>query len=637
MGRTDLFAAVKDLAFERKSLYRGSIKERRKLLDFLEMNGWFGQDVEVLPGNTALAGKNLYVTEEQASALCSCLHLWLDGFRKGNSEKLEILMRYGEKTLPQTAALFRDYISAESLEDDISSWRLFDFLLFHLPAEITRLNTEEMEKLVDTLDIEATRAVSELYAGFNAWIQKKLGISGWQYRFEYRKKREETEAYTVRQFSGMAYCLFNEEWWERQGLVEKACESAAQANLWVFLAMHFVCGLRSTDIVRIPKPDLGVPGETFREKAVSGTVESPEAVSRDVQIRIRFRPRRPNKTMASSGISDLKVFIPVSLEKPMGIILGIAASHHPETKPGESFIRADRSVSRMRRFLGNDFMDILGGKGFASSRANKAYLQGLEMMADSSEGSMRGYMIAALARSHKGGLGTLPDVTDIYLRDAAFSGYKPEFIAREMFERGVFGFIPHLLLEVYAGSEYTGLTIPEQTSLIREVGIRPSGIESIVRMCETSLAKAKETVSDIVSSGMDVAVIVQEIASGRAVSKQEGCLCAMTGGGFPCVFPERPACVGCRYEIHTKSILHHLSSEYARMRDLSGGSDGWRYRAMMKKAVLPVIGEYLACTKDMVQEADMGALSQIMEGGLSGYAYCGEQTGGNGLQQVPGG
>ena len=194
MGRTDLFAAVKDLAFERKSLYRGSIKERRKLLDFLEMNGWFGQDVEVLPGNTALAGKNLYVTEEQASALCSCLHLWLDGFRKGNSEKLEILMRYGEKTLPQTAALFRDYISAESLEDDISSWRLFDFLLFHLPAEITRLNTEEMEKLVDTLDIEATRAVSELYAGFNAWIQKKLGISGWQYRFEYRKKREETEA-----------------------------------------------------------------------------------------------------------------------------------------------------------------------------------------------------------------------------------------------------------------------------------------------------------------------------------------------------------------------------------------------------------------------------------------------------------
>lgn len=636
MGKTDLFAAVKELACERKSLYRGSVKERRKLLDFLEMNGWFGQHVGALPDDTVSAGKKLYVTEEQAAALCSSLHLWLDGFRKGNSEKLEILMRHARKTLPQTAALYREYIEGENLKDDISAWRLFDFLLFHLPGEITELNSTEMEKLVDTLDIEATRAVSELFAGLNAWIQKKLGISGWQYRFEYRKKREETEAYTVRQFSGMAYCLFNEEWWGRQDLVKKACGSAAYANLWAFLAMHFVCGLRSTDIIRLPKPDLGEPGEMFREKAISGALESPGAISQDMQIRIRYRPKRPNKTLAASQIPDVKVFIPASLEKPMGIILGIAASHHPETKSGESFIRADRSISRMRGFLGKDFMDILGGKGFASSRANKAYLQGLEMMADASEGSIKGYMIAALARSHKGGLGSLPDITDIYLRDAAFSGYKPEFIAREMFERGIFGFIPHILLEVYAGSEYTGLPISDQTKLIREIGIRPSGIEGIVRICETSLAQARETVSDIVSSGMDVAVIVQEIASGRAVSKQEGCLCAMTGGGFPCAFPERLACVGCRYEIHTKSILHHLSSEYARMRDLSGGPDGWRYRAMMRKAVLPVIGEYLACTKDAVPEADIDALSQIMEGGLSGYAYCSEQIGGNGLQQVSG-
>ena len=178
MGKTDLFAAVKDLACKRKSLYTGSIKERRKLLSFLEMNGWFGQDVEVLPDNTVLAGKKLYVTEEQASALCSSLHLWLDGFRKGNSEKLEILMRYGEEILPRTTALYREYISGENLADDISAWRLFDFLLFHLSGEITVLNPEEMEKLVDTLDVEATRAVSELYAGFNAWMQKCNIVNG---------------------------------------------------------------------------------------------------------------------------------------------------------------------------------------------------------------------------------------------------------------------------------------------------------------------------------------------------------------------------------------------------------------------------------------------------------------------------
>jgi hypothetical protein len=54
------------------------------------------------------------------------------------------------------------------------------------------------------------------------------------------------------------------------------------------------------------------------------------------------------------------------------------------------------------------------------------------MMADTSGSQPKGYMLAALARSHKSGFGTLPETTDIYLKDAKFSGYRPEFIAREM-------------------------------------------------------------------------------------------------------------------------------------------------------------------------------------------------------------
>ncbi len=624
MERVELFATVKKAARERKSLYRGTIKDRGRLLEFLEMNGWFDQDVTGSSGGPPAVKGRLYVTESQAEALCENLGLWLDGFRRENHEKLEILMRYGKKSLPQTVSCYREFIREESLEDDISAWRLLDFLIYHLSGEIMEINPEEAGQLADALDQEATRAVSGLYSRFNDWLQKKLGISGWRYKFEYRRKRGDTEAYTVRQFSCMAYCVFNEEYWEQQNLVEKACSCALYANLWAFVAMHFVCGLRSTDIVRLPKPDLSEPQESFRKKAVEGTLEAPEAISQDIQIRLRYRPKRPQKTMAGSAIPDVKVFIPASLEKPMGIILGIAASHCDGIRPGGEFLRPDRSVSRTRSFFGKDFMAALGGKGFASSRANKAYLQGLEIAADTSEGSIKGYMIAALARSHKGGLGTLPDVTDIYLKDAAFSGYKPEFIAREMFERGVFGFVPHLLLEVYAGSDYTSLPVTEQTLLIKEMGIQPSGIEGIVRLCGVSLARARDAVADVLSSEMDAATLIQEIASGRAVGKQEGCLCVMTGGGFPCAFPDRAACIGCRYEVHTKSILHQLSREYARMRQMSGGPDGWRYRAMMREAVLPVIGEYLASTKNIIPDTDMSAMSEIMEGGVSGYAYIGE-------------
>ena len=634
MERVELFGTVKETALQRQSLYKGNVKDRARLLDFLESNEWFGFAIAPPPG-AELSGGRLYVQPDQADAICGSLGLWLDGFRRPNSEKLEILMRHGERVLPQTMQLYREFIEKEGLSDDISSWRLLDFLIYHLPREISAMEPAEVAELVGKLDCEATRAVSGLYASFNEWMQKKLGVSGWRYRFEYRSKRDGIEAYTLHQFSGMAYCLFNDEWWAQECLVEKACGSAAYANLWAFISMHFVCGLRSTDIIRLPMPDLGMDGAAFREKVMAGSLAAPEEISRDIQIRIRYRPKRPNKTRSGSGIPDVKVFIPISLEKPLGVILGIAASHCNGIKPGEPFLRADRSQSHTRKFFGKEFMDLLDGRGFASSRANKAYLQGLEMMSDTGEGSIRGYMVAALARSHKGGLATLPDVTDIYLRDAAFSGYKPEFIAREMFERGVFGFVPHLLLEAYAGKDYTGLSITEQTQMIRNVGIRPSGIEGIVRVCEASLARAREAVEDILSANADIPSLIQEIASGRAVGKQEGCLCTMVGGGYPCAYPERAVCIGCRYEIHTKSIMHQLSSEYSRMRGLMDGHDGWRYREMIRKAILPVIGEYLACMRGSIPDADMGGISEIMEGGLSGYANGSEQTCRDGLQPVP--
>ena len=164
------------------------------------------------------------------------------------------------------------------------------------------MKAAETGKLVDTLDREATRTVSLLYARFNEWMQKKLGISGWRYRFEYRAKRDEIEAYTLHQFSGMAYCLFNDEWWRQECLVKKACDSAKYANLWAFISMHFVCGLRSTDIIRLPMPDLRMDGMVFREKVMAGSLEAPEEVSRDIQIRIRYRPKRPNKTKSGGGV-----------------------------------------------------------------------------------------------------------------------------------------------------------------------------------------------------------------------------------------------------------------------------------------------------------------------------------------------
>lgn len=320
----------------------------------------------------------------------------------------------------------------------------------------------------------------------------------------------------------------------------------------------------------------------------------------------------------------------------MGLILGIAASYREDVRPGEPFLRADRSVSRTKKFFGDGFMASLGGKGFASTRANKAYLQGIEMSADAGDSHARGYMVAALARSHKGGIGALPDVTDIYLRDNAFSGYRPEFIAKEMFERGVFGFVPHLLLEVYGGNDYAALNIAGQTAVIRAVGIRPSGIEEIVRMNEAAMIRSRQVVSEMLAKKADVGQVLQRIAAGEASGKDHGSICVMVSGGFPCAFQDREVCIGCRYEILTKSLMHQLASEFARMRPLVDGPDGWRYRDMIRRLILPAISEYLSCMKEAFEDTDMDFLAEILERGLKGYDKRSEPDGRSGLQSLPG-
>ena len=616
----DFYKKAKGYALQTGSLYKGSIVDRENLLDFLEMNEWFMCRNHVhFEKAVRIETKAVFIDEEMVDELFRKLELWFQAYRKTHADKLKILSGYGKKKLPSTTESFLQFIEQCGKENDISSWRLLDFMLFHLEAELIRVDSDGLEKFAEMLDKEATRDVSILFSRFNQWIQKENGISGWSYRYVYRKKRDNTGAYPLEDFSVMAYCVFNEEHWEKEQMLEKACASPVLANLWIFTAMHFVCGLRSTDIIRLPRPELRESGEKIRQSILDGTYTVPEAVSQDIQIRIRYTARHPHKTLGHDHVPELKVFIPQTLEKPLGIILSIAASHREDVKPGESFIRMDRSFSHIRNLFGDPFIKAAGGKAFASSRANKSYLQGIEMTAGEGESKAKGYMMAALARSHKGGIGTLPDVTDVYLKDAAFSGYSPEFIAREMFERGIFGFIPHLLLEAYAGKAYSALGISEQTSLIQTVAIPPSGIENLVRMNAAALINANAIVAEVIARKEDCGKILQSIASGEAVGKQKESLCVMSACGYGCACMERTACIGCRYEIHTKAFLHQLTSEYSRMKVLASGDDGWRYVKIIRGAILPVISEYLETVRVWGNPEEMQFLTGILEGGLKGY------------------
>jgi len=596
-------------------------KCRDEFFAFLNVNDFFG-----IPLLNKLNGSKdvdmLYVNSNDAVGIQPNLELWLRSYGADSDEKLNLLTERMTELYPPTGALFADFLECSNADSN-AAWKLADYLCFALRGELGTMDEQELHQLAADMDRELPLNSARLFSGLLLFAKERGQLqAGWVYQFNSRAETGAVEAYGTLDFLKMAYIVFNEDAWEKERLLEKALQSCKHANLWLFVALHFICGWRGTDLVRLPMPKLPCDGKRIREQLAAGSFE-PEILIAELEFRLRFVPLEPQKTQAYENVPELKLFVPESLRKPVGIILAVSASHNESVEPGGCFLqKAGEGKSQIISFFGPDFAVACGGRGFHSRRANKAYLQGIEMMASDSAGKPKGYMLAALARSHKGGFGALPSTTEIYLRDAKFSGYRPEFIAREMFERGVFSFIPSLMMEMYAQDDYTALPIPVQTKVLAEIGIGASGLEGMAKTVDSALVRAHYAIAEILKRPEDIrgsiADILQNIASGNAPGKQDGCLCLMTASGFSCMDADRSCCVGCGYEIYTKTILYRLSKEYSRLlskRDESDPAESLRCTKLLKESVMPVITEILLSIKRLYPNADLQSMLTATEMG----------------------
>ena len=596
-----------------------SKKCRMDLMDFLRVNSYFGVHKPGMRFNQD--DEDFYINRTDVENIRPNLELWLRSYGSGSDEKLRLLTERVTVLYPETGALLADFLN-DVQADNSAAWKLADYLCFTLSSEISEMSNEDLDSLAVKMDRDLPLKSARLFSGFLMYARECGRLSnGWVYNFNSRCELETEAAYATSDFLSMAYIVFNEEAWAKERLVEKALQSERDANLWLFVALHFICGWRGTDIIRLPMTTLTNSGAYIRDQIAAGCYDA-SIILNELEYRLRYIPFTPQKTEMHENVPELKLFVPESLRTPIGTILAIAVSYHEMTEPGEVFLRKAGNRPHIISFFGEDFVNACGGRGFSSRRANKSYLQGIEMAANTSPSQPKGYMLAALARSHKGGYGTLPETTDIYLRDAKFSGYRPEFIAKEMFERGVFSFIPTLMMEMYAKESYTDLPIPIQTKVLAEIGIEASGLEGLTKAVESSLIKARNAIAEVMKRPKDIrggiADILQNIASGNAPGRQDGFLCLMVASGAACVDAKRGCCIGCGYEIYTKTILYYLSKEYARLLAIKNKvkpAEMARCSKILKEAVMPAIAEVFMCIKRLYPDADIKALVNTTEMG----------------------
>ncbi|WP_270474558.1 hypothetical protein, partial [Holdemanella porci] len=76
-------------------------------------------------------------------------------------------------------------------------------------------------------------------------------------------------------------------------------------DTWLFISLHFLCALRTTDLLRFPHPKLAYSPEEVLEKVKKGkfTDEDAKRTLLSINVYLNAVQLTPNKTKDYSGIS----------------------------------------------------------------------------------------------------------------------------------------------------------------------------------------------------------------------------------------------------------------------------------------------------------------------------------------------
>ena len=590
----DLKEYIASLICKHKGKSKATVQN---IITFLEDNGWFGCRPEYADGKVLL-------TQEQIALYSDPLEFFLT-----TKATTEALFSMFQMKYPETACFFEHFCKDVDITDN-QQFYLLDFLLTFLSKDLFLYTDLEAKELVNTALIELTKGCGDMLTFFMSWLRTKKRTKYYSdFVMKARYKMDiQNQAYSMDEYLSLTYYLFNEEYIEENEMYRKAALSKGFTDTWLYLCMHHVAALRLTDLQRIYHPDLMFPAQEIIDQIASGTFTDSDArlILLSITVRLSVLPFSPSKTAGTSGVSSVHFSIPHSCEVHFGKLFALAEAHrqicgHPE----EPIIRKVSTYAEISRAMGEEIGNLFLESDFRSRSATKSYLQLIFSLADdaleSKKATVKGYMLASLARSHKGDYGTFAQTTIVYLKDMHLNGYDPKFVAYELLERGVLSFIPGMLLNVVTDQQYDALSVQEQTKLVKELSLSPYEVNAIIDAVVKGRQQAQVAVATALQTGEDVMTVLQRIASGQAFSKEPDCLCLSTACGKICPFPHRAQCVGCEYEISTKSTLFLLVSEVRRMKTLyETANDPWekeKYKHLICVLVLPRINEMLTCLK----------------------------------------
>ena len=596
-----------------------TLKNREKVSGFLLNNDWFGVSINL---------ENYTITDEDAKVLKNHIK---DYFM--SPPGVESMGAIFAKKFPSTSDLFIQFSKEQKLTKT-NRFYLLDFLAYYLTKDLFLYSNTEVEKLVEVAAEVLTKYLGDNLIQFIKWLLDK-GVTRYRVSFEMTKRYtiESTNgAYELDEYLQLMYYLFNEEYITRNSMYSKAADSKNYADAWLYLALHFICALRTTDLMRLGHPKLTRKPKEVLEAVASGTWSSSEARGTLLSIttRLTYLNITPNKTSRASHVTQLKFQVPESCQVLIGTLLAICEAHYQigspySSKTSSPLIRKISTYEQISNYMGDEIGDLFLERNFSSRSANKSYLQSVAMLADDileekSELNIKGYFLAALARSHKGDFNEFAQTTTTYLKDAQLGQLKPEMVAKELFERGVLSMIPSMLLTIVTRGKYKELNPSQQTQMIKSLDLTPVEIEKTLELSIRADLRSQQALKTLVENNVEpeqLLTICHRIGNGEAFSKQGESMCLLSALGKLCPYDDRQHCVGCQYELQTKSTLLLLIGEFNRLNKqyskLKNDLERGKVRAILEKQIKPCLTEMLQALSEQYGEDVLSDYEDIIK------------------------
>ena len=594
-----------------------TIKHREKVSGFLLDNEWFGVSINL---------DDYTISEKDAEVLKNHIKDYLT--TPPGIKSMEAIF---SKKFPSTSELFNQFVKEQKLSKS-DAFYLLDFLAYNLTKDLFLYSDAEVEKLVEVATENLTKSLGNVLIQFIKWLLNK-GVTRYRVSFEMTKRytiESANGAYELDEYLELMYYLFNEDYIIKNDMLCKAANSKNYADTWLYLGLHFICALRSTDLERLGHPKLTREPLEVLEAVVDGTWSSSEArrTLLSITTRLTYLNLTPNKTKNASNVAQLKFHVPESCQVLIGTLLAICEAHFQLQIPYNAenpLIRQIKTYEKITSYMGEEIGNLFLERNFSSRSANKSYLQSVAMLADDvleekSELNIKGYFLAALARSHKGSFNEFAQTTTTYLKDAQLGQLKPEMVAKELFERGVLSMIPSMLLTIVTRGKYKKLSPSQQTQMIKSLDLTPVEIEKTLELSVRADLRSQQALKTLVENNVEpeqLLTICHRIGNGEAFSKQGESMCLLSALGKLCPYDDRQHCVGCQYELQTKSTLLLLIGEFNRLnkqyQKLKNELERGKVRAILEQQIKPCLTEMLEALSEQYGEAVLSDYEDIIK------------------------